>query len=131
MSIFEKASRTALRFESIKGPLTVEDLWLIPLTSATGKVNLDDIARGLFLKLQSTANISFVKKEEKADEQTQLGFDIVKHIIDVRVTEQEAASVKRANTEKKQKLLELLDRKQNEALSQLTEDELRAQINAL
>lgn len=131
MNIFEQATRQALRFSSPKGLLTVEDLWALPLTSSTGKANLDDIAKELFTQLKNETNISFVKKAATADEKVQLSFDIVKHIIEVRVAESEAAAVARGNAEKKQRLLAVLEQKENDQLGSLSIDELRAQINAL
>lgn len=100
--MFQQASRLQLRFSSPKGELTTEDLWLLPLTSATGKANLDDIAKGLFRALKSDENVSFVAPERKSDPRTQLAFDIVKHIIDVRVAENAAAAAAAAEAINKQ-----------------------------
>ena len=129
--MFQQASRAQLRFNSPKGLLTVEDLWLLPLTSTTGKANLDDIARGLHLELKSDNAVSFVEPTKPANERGQLAFDIVKHIIGVRLAENAKAAEAAVNKAKKQKLLEILDHKQNEALGSLSIEELRAQINAL
>lgn len=131
MENFEQASRLQLRFDTAKGPLSAEDLWHLPLTSATGKVNLDDIARELDAKLKTTSTVSFVDKPAKPDLTTQLGFDIVKRVIDVRLEERDAAATAEANKQKKQKLLAILEAKENEGLSQLSMEDLRAQINAL
>ena len=129
--MFEKASRLQLRFDTPKGVLSVEDLWQLPLTSNTGKANLDDIARELDSKIKNTSTVSFVNKPAKADETVQLGFDIVKRVIDVRLEERDAAATAEANKQKKQKLLAILEAKENEGLSQLSMEDLRAQINAL
>ena len=129
--MFEKASRLQLRFDTPKGLLSVEDLWQLPLTSNTGKANLDDIARELDAKVKNTSTVSFVNKPAKVDETVQLGFDIVKRVIDVRLEERDAAAIAEANKQKKQKLLAILEAKENEGLSQLSMEDLRAQINAL
>ena len=129
--MFEKASRLQLRFDTSKGLLSVEDLWQLPLTSNTGRANLDDIARELDAKVKNTSTVSFVNKPAKTDETVQLSFDIVKRVIDVRLEERDAAAAAEANKQKKQKLLVILEAKENEGLSQLSMEDLRAQINAL
>ena len=96
--MFERATRIALRFESPIGLLSVEDLWGLPLKDREGKANLDNITRHYFQKLESNENVFFV--EEVVDDAIdQLRFDILKHIIKVRL--EEKASV--------DKLREMLD----------------------
>lgn len=131
--MFEKASRIKLRFETTKGLLSVEDLWELPLTSTSSKVNLDEIARGLHQKVTTQTDISFVNPTAKspAAEKDQLSLDIVKHIIQVRLAENEAAAKARANAEQKKKILEILDQKDTESLKGKSEDELRAMIKEL
>lgn len=129
--MFEKASRKKLRFESPKGFLSVEDLWDLPLTSSTGRANLDDIARGLHRQLNNSNDVSFVVKEQKSDETIQLGFDIVKHIIDIRIAENEAQLVAKANKEKKQMLLGIIAQKENEQLLNMPMDELKKIVDSM
>jgi hypothetical protein len=129
--MFEKASRLAIRFESPKGLLTVEDLWPLPLTVRNGGASLDNIARALNKQIKDTDTESFVVKTTKTDEVTQLKFDIVKHIIEVRLAEAEVAATAADKREKKQKLLALVAEKQDEALKGASIEELMAQINAL
>lgn len=129
--MFQKAARLRLRFDSPAGALSVEDLWQLHLTSATGKANLDDIARNLFIQLKSDNAVSFVNPTEGSDPVMQLRFDIVKHIIDVRVAEAKAASEIKANKERKQNLLAILAEKQSADLKALPADELRRMIEAL
>lgn len=131
MNIFEQATRNKLRFSSSKGILTVEDLWELPLTSANSTANLDDIARGFYADLKDTSTISFVNKPAKADPETELSFNIVKHIIEVRLAENAAAAVARENKERKQRLLGIIEHKENEVLTSKSLDELRAIANSL
>ena len=127
---FEKASRLNLRFESTKGLLSVEDLWNLPLTSARNS-NLDDIAKGLNRELKDTREESFVVKATAGDEALQLKFDIVKHIIGVRMAENEEAKLKAEKKEKKQRLMEILGRKQEEELEGKSPEEIQAMIAEL
>lgn len=130
-NIFERASRLKLRFDTPKGLLSAEDLWDLPLTSGTGKANLDDVARGLHRDLKDADTESFVVKPAKADETLQVAFDVVKHVIDIRLAENEEARVKSENREKKQRILELISRKQDEALSAKSVEELQDMVTAL
>ncbi len=131
--MFEKASRIKLRFETTKGLLSVEDLWDLPLTSTTSKVNLDEIARGLHQKVTTQTDISFVNPTAKsaAAEKDQLSLDIIKQVISVRLAENEAAAKIRANVEQKKKILEILDQKDTESLKGKSEAELRAMVAEL
>lgn len=129
--MFEKASRLKLRFETPKGAVSVEDLWDLPLTSATGKANLDDIARSLHKRTKSDETISFVEPSTAVSTEDRLAFEMVKHVITVRLAENAALAQARANKEKKQALLAILAQKQNEQLSALSVDELQRQIETL
>lgn len=135
--MFEQATRQKLRFDHTGvGPLTVEELWDLPLQKGPtrnghGNPNLDDIARGLHSALKHDDNVSFVDKDRKSDETAQLKFDIVKHVIDVKLAEREAAKVKADNAVKKQKLLALIADKQDDSLKSLSIEELRRQLESL
>lgn len=120
-----------VRFDSPQGGLTVEDLWDLPLTSMSGRANLDDIAVGLFKQLKDSGTISFVTETTQANELTQLKFDVVKHIIDVRKAENSAAETAAANRAKKQQLLALVAQKENEQLAGQSIEDLRKMIEEL
>lgn len=125
MNIFERASRLNLTFDTTKGVISFNDLWKLPLTSNTSKLNLDGIACEMYAGLQSTKTISFVDNATKADDMTQLRFDIVKHIIDVKLAEREAENQARIHREKKNRIMELIARKEDQALADMPLDELR------
>jgi hypothetical protein len=132
MSDFEKASRKKLRFDTMRGALSVEDLWDLPLT-ARGKAvtNLDDIARGLHKQLKSGDDISFVIADRKSDETVQLKFDIVKHIIDVRVTEAKRALEDEERAARKQRILAIIADRQDEDLRKMPTEELQKALVSL
>lgn len=129
--MFEKASRLKLRFETSKGLVTVEDLWDLPLSSSTGKANLDDVARSLHNQLKNEEDISFVKPETKDNMPMKLGFEIVKHIISVKLSEKSAREQVEANREKKQKIMSIIEQKQDTALSAMSIEELSAMVASL
>jgi len=128
--MFEKASREGIRFESSKGNLTVEDLWCLPLSSRNGS-NLDSIATGLYCKLKEENTTSFVVKAKKADEILQLKFDVVKHIIDVRLAEEDAAEKIKADRQKKQRIMAIIAEKEDQSLMGKSLEELKELANSL
>jgi hypothetical protein len=130
-NIFEQASRQGIRFTSPKGMLTVEDLWNLPLTSTSSRANLDDIAKGLDASLQAVGRTSFVRQEKPKDDSTKLMFDIVLHIINVRLAEADAAAKANAVREKKQKIMAIIERKSDEALSAASIEDLQAMLASL
>ena len=121
--MFEKAVRTKLRFDTSVGSLSVEDLWDLPLTTK-GRPNLDDIARALHKKLRSGDDVSFVETERKSDATIQLAFDIVKHIIDVRLAENAATRLEKERADKKQKIMSIIAAKQDESLQNMSLEDL-------
>jgi hypothetical protein len=130
-NIFEQASRLRIRFESAKGLLTVEDLWALPLTSDKGKVNLDDIARGLNKEIQAANETSFVVPTTGASEKLRVAFEVVKHVIKVLIAEREAAVLVAQREEKKKLILAALADAENKELTSGSIEELRAKLAAL
>lgn len=130
MSIFEQATRQGLRFNSPVGDLTTEDLWSLPLTSKTARANLDTIAIALNRQIKETTEESFVVAKRE-DSTSQLKFDIVKHIIDIRIEEAKAAKTANDNKEKKQQILALIIAKENEQLAGQSLDDLKALASSL
>lgn len=110
-------------------PHCKEDVDVMEYDGDTGEVNLDDIARGLH-KLLSESNVSFVKPAA-SDSLNQLRFDIVKRVIEVRQEEATAKAGEREKAAKRQKILELIEKRQDETLESLSLDDLKAQLEAL
>ena len=130
-NIFEQASRLGLRFNSGKGLLSSEHLWQLPLTSSTGKTNLDDIARSISAEIKSSVQESFVTDSTKASQLEVLRLDIVKRIIEVKIAERDAEKNKREVAARKQQLLEALSNKKADSLTKMSEAELEAELKNL
>ena len=131
MNIFEQATRRAIRFESVKGDLSVEQLWDLPLQSRN-QFDLDTVAKTVNRQLNAVTEESFVSvRENPAKETLSLKLEIVKHIIAVKLQEAEEARNRANKASEKEKLLRLLDEKQNEALRALTPEEIQERLKAL
>lgn len=128
MSIFEKATRKKLRFNTQSGNVTTEDLWDMKLE---GRVSLDSLARSLNKEIKEQQEESFVKKPSAASSETKLKFDVVKHVIDVKLADQDRAQKATKTRQEKQRILELMERKQGEELEGKSMDELKEMLDSL
>ena len=126
--LFTDASRLKLRFNTVVGVLSAEDLWDLPLESKN-KVNLDSIAILLNRELKDTKEESFISKS-KANPILEMKLDIVKYIIGVKLQESEDRAKARVKSEQRAKIADLIEEKQNESLKSLSLDELKALYNA-
>lgn len=132
MNIFELASREAYRFDSVKGALTVEDLWLLPLTTTRNNAaSLDNIAKEINKQLKSSEEESFVTQRTSKDVTLASKLELVKHIIAVKMQEAEAVRSQAAKADEKVKLLAILAKKQEQSLENLTEEEILNKLNNL
>lgn len=130
--MFEKAIRLKLRFASPQGALMLEDLWDLPLTSGrTNQANLNNIAKDISRQLKDAGEEDFVNPKSGADEVLALKMEIVKHVIQVRQAENEATRAAADRKDKKERLLELIARKQDQQLEGKSLEELNAMVEAL
>lgn len=60
-----------------------------------------------------------------------LKVNLIKHIAEVRLREAEAVKLAKERKMKKQKLMEILERKENQEVEGKSADEIRAMINEL
>jgi len=122
-----------VKFDStlLRGMLSIEDLFDLPLSGKSGSANLDDMIKDLYQKLKAGNEISFVTKKTEVDSTTQLKFDLIKHVIDVRLAESEAADNMAANKLKKQQLMQILADMENKALLNKTPEEIQKMIQEM
>ena len=130
-NLFEQASRLKLRFQSSKGLLTLEDLWDLPLKAKNDEAvrkeaNLDDLAKALYKEVKESVEPSFVEDKSASDAKLDLMFELVKYIISVKKAEEEADRAALAKTAQRQRVLELINKKEEASLESLSIEELKA-----
>lgn len=128
VNIFEKASRLKLRFASGRGQLTVEDLWDVGLTR--GAVNLNDLAKEITRQLKNTEEEGLVKVTNSVNAELELKLAVLKHVFDVRQAEADKKAQAQENAATRQKLAELIARKQDQELEGKSVEELQAMLEA-
>jgi hypothetical protein len=117
--MFELASRSKLRC-SYRGLISAEDLWdLKPEV-------LDEIYRATNAELKEMSEDSLLGKKDTGSAVLELQVAIVKHVFEVKVEEAEARKNDRERKAKKERILEIIAKKQDEDLEGKSLDELKA-----
>ena len=131
LSAFEYVTRHKLLFVTSKGHLSLEDLWELPLTSDTGKANLNDIAKLIHhgMKEDETTFVEAETATVSPNDRNML--DAVKRIIAVKVDERKAAATARDKAAQKQEIMAAIVDAERGALKSKTPEELRAMLAAL
>lgn len=128
--MFEQASKMKLRFVTNRGSVTTEDLWDLPLTNSGG-FSLDCVAKALNKAVNESEEESFVVKKSTANVLVKLKFDIVKHVIKVKLDEI-TVNKKAAETKaKKERILSILADKEDDALKNESPEELKKILDSL
>ena len=124
MSMFEIATRKKYRFP-FRGSITSEDLWDLSLAQ------LDTVYKTLFKEAKTEKEEESLMDEKKEDQDLLNKLDIVKHVFNVKKTEAEVAANAMEKKRQKERLLELIAKKQDAALADKSIDELTAMVNDL
>lgn len=124
-NLFEQASRAQLRFTLPKGVITTEDLWSLRLE------DLDTLAKKLNKEIKDSNEESFITTRSTANKKLELAFEIVKHVINVRLAENEKRAKSAENAAKRAKLLELIAEKEDENTKGKSIEELKAELEGL
>lgn len=132
MNIFEKAARSALRFSTSRGELTVEQLWSLPLTGKSLQLDLDTVAKEVNRQLKEVTEESFVSTNSNPQKTSlELKLELVKYIIGVKLEEQTAAKDAATKKVRKSQLLEILAQKQNNKLNEMSEADILKELESL
>jgi len=131
--LFLLAARNKFRFRSAAGLITTEQLFDLPLTSTTGKANLNDVAIGLADEIDRAGVRSFVASATPDPTRTELGqrLDIVKAVIEIKQAENAAELARRAKRDQRSMLLDAIEQADRRELGAKSGDELRKQLAAL
>ena len=123
-NMFEVATREKMRFP-FKGMISVEDLWDLSVQ------NLDKVFKALNSQRKEAQEESLLNVKSSEDEVLDTQIEIVKYIVNVKLEEQ-AARVKAAeNKEKKQKIMALMAKKDDEAMENMSKEELQKLLDEL
>ena len=127
--MFEEATKMKLRFSTPRGNISVEDVWDLPLLNNV--ISLDNLAKNLYQEIKEDGKKSFVVKKSKVSHILELKFNIVKHIIQVRLDEIEEKELLAENKAKKDKILGILSDKEDEGLRDMSASELKKMVKKL
>jgi hypothetical protein len=124
-TLFINATRNKLRIASSRGTLQVEDLWDLSLEK------LNEIAINLDETLQKQGRKSFIGGRAKEADEVQLQFDIVKYVIDTKLEERALSKVKADRAGQVAFLKGLQEKKQIQALENMSAEEIAAKLAEL
>lgn len=117
MSLFEIATREKYRFP-YKGTISTEDLW--DLNAA----QLDGVYKTLSKEVKAQGEDSLMA-EATIDKNLANKIEIVKYIFTVKKNEADARMVAAENRKKRERIAEVLAQKEDEALRNMSTDELK------
>lgn len=123
-NMFEIATRTKMRFP-FKGMISVEDLWDLSVQ------NLDKVFKTLNSQRKEAQEESLLHEKSSADKVLDTQIEIVKYIVNVKFEEQAARIEANKNKEKRQKIMALMAKKDDEALENMSREELQKMLDEL
>lgn len=131
MTMFEVATRVKVRFLSVKGELSIEQLWDVPLR-ANDNYNLNEIAKSISRNLHGMQEENFVDGAPSAKlAKEQMKLDIVKHVIATKQEDERKAKDLADKRAERARLVEILANKQDEKLSGLSTEQIEKRIRAI
>lgn len=130
VNIFEQATRLDLLFQLPVGELNIQSLWKLKPVKRNGKL-VDDLADYEIELKEQLSKFSQVRRRgsvAKTNEQEllELRLAIVSHILDVKDAEAQAAKEEAAKKVHNQKIQDLIAKKQEDKLGELSLEELQA-----
>ena len=133
MNIFQQAAKKGLTFPSESGALSVEQVYSLPLQRARG-ISVDSVANMLLVAMEKSPRVlSLVVPHTVSSEvsDNELRLAILKEIIADKQNELVAAVNAEAKRSQIQQMEDLLADRKNDALRELTVEELEARLASL
>lgn len=122
--IFVRASKRKYRFE-FRGIISVEDLWDLSVK------NLDEIFKNLNAEIKKAEQESLFSDKSNANEELNDKIEIVKYIFGVKQEETKNRKEAAERKKKRERIAEILAKKQDESLEAKSEEELMAMLEEL
>ena len=125
-NIFVIASKLKFRYP-YKGMITTEDLWDLNLDQ------LDSIYKALTKEVKASQEDSLLttRARNENDDILDTKIEIVKYIFEEKIEAARKREAEIVNAEKKRRILEALAKKQDDAINNMTEDELRKMLEEI
>ena len=123
-NIFAMASQMKFRYP-YKGMITTEDLWDLNLDQ------LDSIYKALNKDVKVSQEESLLTRKTSEDTILSTKIDIVKYIFNYKLETAKQRELESVNAEKKRRILDILAKKQDDALMDASEDELKQMLAEL
>lgn len=117
VNLFEVATRENYLFP-FKGMINVIDLWNLSLT------NLDSVFKTLNAEVKKSEEESLLNAKTKEDEELTNKIEIIKYIVNKKLAEKEARENEKKNKEKRRRILEIKAKRQDEALENMSDEDL-------
>lgn len=118
MKNYKLITRLKLRFPTPKGNLSVEQLWDLSLEE------LDKVVVSLEENYNKSSKKSYIVKASEKDAETKLMFDVALDILQTKMEEKDEQRRSYEIKKHNKKILELIDKKKDEELSNLSIDDL-------
>lgn len=123
-NMFEKAVKGKYRFP-YKGQIAVEDLYDLPLGS------LDTVFKTLNAEVKKTDEESLLQTKSEEDDILATKIEIVKYIFNEKLEEKKNRQEAAERKEKKQKIMQIIATKQDEALRNASVEDLQKMLGEL
>lgn len=124
VNMFEVATRNKMRFP-YKGQISIEDMWDLSLPA------LDSVFKALNSQMKQVKEESLLSTKSKADETLELQIEIVKYIVSVKLDEKEAREKAAEKSVQRQKIMEIMAKKQDESLESASMEDLQKMLAEL
>ena len=124
MELFEIASKNKYRYP-FRGMITTEDLWDLSMSQ------LDTIYKDLSKRRKTEQEEESLMTDKEVNSDLVNMIEIVKYVFSVKKDEVEREKNAAEKKRKKEKLLEILARKQDESLEEKSEEEILKMISDL
>lgn len=125
MSVFEKATKKQLRFNTTRGLLTTEQLWQLSLQ------DLDTLGMAIKKEIKESSEETLLSTTKRVNPTEQLKLDVIVRIIEVKQKDAEARAKRVEKAGKLQQLQQLAATKENEKFNEQSLEEIQKQIAEL
>ena len=124
MDLFEVAAREKDRYP-FNGSISTEDLFDLSMP------NLNKVYQSLYAQKKKSENVSLMKKPSDADLALDRKIEIVQYIFDYKNALAERAEKAAETRQRNQKILDIINKKQDEELAGKSIEELRQMLQSV